>query len=317
MAVVRRGTVEASTAGLADTQIRAEVDGDTIFDAASLGKPIFAYAVLQLVDAGQLTLGTRLSEWAPDYVRDDPRAQAVTVTHALSHRTGLPNWRSAEFPLRTHYVPGERFSYSGEAYTWLQIAVESIAGQPLEALMQQLVFGPLGMENSSFVWRPAFEANFAAPHDASLQVGIKRKPQHARAAFSLHTTAVDYAHFLQAVLAGTRLRSSAAALWLAPQIDLRRRGILALRPDTIDVDTGVAWGLGWGLEPGQDVFFQWGDSDHGRYKSFAIGSVRAQVAVVILTNGSRGMSIVPELVEHILPGPHPCFGWLGYERLPE
>jgi len=47
MAVVRRGTVEASTAGLADTQIRAEVDRDTIFDAASLGKPIFVACPLK------------------------------------------------------------------------------------------------------------------------------------------------------------------------------------------------------------------------------------------------------------------------------
>jgi hypothetical protein len=47
---------------------------------------------------------------------------------------------------------------------------------------------------------------------------------------------------------------------------------------------------------------------------FAIGSVHEQAAVVILTNGFNGMSIVPDLVARILPGHHPCFDWLGYQR---
>lgn len=63
------------------------------------------------------------------------------------------------------------------------------------------------------------------------------------------------------------------------------------------------------------VFDAVGDNDQGRHKTFAIGSMKEQVAAVILTNGSNGTSIVPDLVEDILPGHHPCFDWLGYERL--
>jgi hypothetical protein len=192
--------------------------------------------------------------------------------------------------------------------------VEAITGEPLEALMHCLVLEPLGMTSSSYLWQPAFEANYGAPHDASQKVGIKRKPEQAMAAYSLHTTAADYACFLRAVLAGTRLRPSTAALWLAPRVALRQPGIVALQSDDPGIDTGGAWGLGWGLEPDQGTFFQWGDNDQGRHKTFAIGSVREQAAVVILTNGFNGMSIVPELVEDVLPGRHPCFDWLGYER---
>jgi CubicO group peptidase (beta-lactamase class C family) len=314
MAVVHQGSAVVCAAGLTNTESRAEVSADTIFDAASLSKPVFAYAVLQLIDAGHLSLETKLSDWAPEYVRDDPQAQVVTVGHALGHTTGLPNWRSDEFPLRTYYAPGKRFSYSGEGFTWLQRTVEAITDQPLETLMQRLVFEPLGMKKSSYVWQPTFKVNYAAPHDASQKVGTKRKPEDAMAAFSLHTTAGDYSCFLQAVLAGKRLHSSTASLWLAPQVALRQGGILALRPDAPKIDTGVAWGLGWGLEPDQGTFFQWGDNDQGRHKTFAIGSVREQVAVVILTNGFNGMSVIPELVEDLLPEDHPCFDWLGYER---
>lgn len=316
MAVVHQGATERCAAGFTNIEARAEVNVDTVFDAASLSKPLFAHAVLHLVDAGHLSLETRLSEVAPEYVRDDAQARKVTVAHALSHSTGLPNWRSAELPLRTHYAPGTRFSYSGEGFTWLQRTVEAIADQPLETLMRRLVFEPLGMNRSSYVWQPAFEFDYAAPHDISQSVGAKRKPGDAMAAYSLHTTAGDYARFLQAVLAGTHLQARSAARWLAPQIALRRPGIVALRADGPEVDTRVAWGLGWGLEPDHGTFFQWGDNDCGRHKTFAIGSVRDQMAVVILTNGFNGMSIVPELVENILPGHHPCFDWLGYERHP-
>lgn len=308
MAAVHKGSVVLRAAGVANTESTAEVDTNTIFDAASLSKPMFAHAVLQLVDAGRVSLETKLSHWVPEYVRDDPRARLVTVSHALAHSTGLPNWRSTELPLRTHFEPGTRFSYSGEGITWLQRTVEAVTGQPLETLMRRLVFEPLGMEKSSYVWQPTFEGNYAAPHDVAQKVGTKRKPQDAMAAFSLHTTAADYSRFLQAVLAGAYLRSTTAALWLAPQIAVQRR-------DTAEIDTQVAWGLGWGLEPHRGTFFQWGDNDQGRHKTFAIGSVQEQMAIVILTNGSNGTSIVPDLVEEVLAGHHPCFDWLGYERL--
>ncbi len=314
MAVAHQGSVAVCTAGVTNIESGAKVNADTIFDAASLSKPLFAYAVLQLVDAGQISLEARLSEFAPEYVKDDPRARAVTVADALAHRTGLPNWRSAEFPLRTHYAPGTRFSYSGEGFTWLQRAVEAITEQPLEPLMRRLVFEPLGMTTSSYVWQPTFEANYAAPHDVSQRAGVKRKPADAMAAYSLHTTAGEYSRFLQAVLTGARLQTHAAKRWLAPQVELKQQGIVALRADGPEVDMRVAWGLGWGLEPDQGTFFQWGDNDQGRHKAFAMGSTREQVGVVILTNGFNGMSIVPELVENALPGRHPCFDWLGYER---
>ena len=314
MAVVRQGSTTVCSAGVTNIESGAEVNADTIFDAASLSKPLFAYAVLQLVDAGRLSLETRLSDWVPEYVRDDPQAPTVTVGHALSHASGLPNWRSDAFPLRTYYPPGERFSYSGEGFTWLQRTVEAITGEPLETLVHRLVFEPLGMKTSSYVWQPGFEANHAAPHDASQKVGPKRKPEQAMAAYSLHTTAVDYSCFLQAVLSGTGLRSGTSSLWLAPQVPLRK-GVVALQADAPEIDARLAWGLGWGLEPERGTFFQWGDNDQGRHKAFAMGSMHEQVAVVVLTNGFNGMAIAPELVEEVLPGGHSCFDWLGYERL--
>jgi hypothetical protein len=80
-------------------------------------------------------------------------------------------------------------------------------------------------------------------------------------------------------------------------------------------DMQIAWGLGWGIETQSRTFFQWGDYDHGRFKAFAIGSIRQRCAVVVLTNGFHGMAIMPELIGQSLPGPHPVFAWLGYPAL--
>lgn len=306
-------SVTVRCAGVTHAATHDGVTDETIFDTASLSKPVFAYAVLQLLDAGYISLETRLADLAPDYVSDDPRSEAVTVRHALCHSTGLPNWRSAEFPLRSHFPPGVRFSYSGEGFTWLQRAIERRLNEPLDDLMRRLVFRPLAMTRSSYVWQPDYEPNHAAPHDSAGRAGAKRRPSEAMVAFSLHSTAGDYARFLRAVLTGRSLRFETAALWLKAHMPVRRRGITALRDDAADQeDTGVSWGLGWGVEPARGMFFQWGDNDQGRHKTFAAGSVAEQKAVVILTNGSHGMAIASELVGALFPGDQRCFDWLGY-----
>ena len=193
IAVIRNGQVTEITTGTRNALTGAPVEPKTIFDAASLSKPLFAYAVLQLVDAGAFLLDTPLASYAPEYVSNDPHAAEITVHNVLNHTTGLPNWRSNDYPLKTYFPPGERFSYSGEGFVWLQRAVEAISGESIEAVMQRLVFDPLEMRDSGYVWRPEFDTNYADPHDATLSPGIKVKPAAANMAYSLQTTAADYA----------------------------------------------------------------------------------------------------------------------------
>jgi CubicO group peptidase (beta-lactamase class C family) len=244
--IIREGkTVGTIAEGVRNTASGIPVDAETVFEAASLTKPVFAYAVLQLIDAGALALDDPLCTYVPEYLPDDPQATAITVRSVLSHTTGLPNWRSEANPLRTYFVPSARFSYSGEGFVWLQRVVERVTGDPLEAVMDRLVLGPLGMNRSGLIWRPAFDKNYADPHDAALVVREKSKPIEAKSASTLHTTASDYALFLRAVLSGlvrgpgTRLAGPAnraqAAMRSMPWPASRR---------------GSASGLGIGLGPG-------------------------------------------------------------------
>ena len=75
------------------------VSDETMFEAASLGKPVFAYAMLRLVDAGVIDLDRPLYDYLPLPETNNARMRRVTARHVLSHTTGLPNWRHQPSPL--------------------------------------------------------------------------------------------------------------------------------------------------------------------------------------------------------------------------
>jgi CubicO group peptidase (beta-lactamase class C family) len=295
--------------GLTKANSTQLVTPTTVFEAASLSKPIFAYAVLQLVEEGKLDLDKPLYEYMPypDAAADE-RYQKITARLVLSHQSGFPNWRKKRESnqLSMVFSPGDRFGYSGEGFVYLQKVVEKITGKPINELMEDRVLKPLGMTNSGFVWKPTFDSNSALPHNESGETETKYKPSQANMAYSLHTTAVDYSQFILALLKPTSLKKATIEEMLRPQSQLPKRfsGSDTLAP-------GLFWGLGIGLEqtPTGNYFWHWGDN--GAFKCYVTANHSRNDAVIYFANGSNGLDFADEILKQTIGGQHPAFGFLG------
>jgi len=98
--------------GVKDQLTGAPVEDETVFEAQSMSKPVFAYRVMKLCEQGVLDLDAPLTKYTPDsYLKGDPRLDLITPRRVLSHTTGFPNWRSSEEPLRINFTPGTQWSW--------------------------------------------------------------------------------------------------------------------------------------------------------------------------------------------------------------
>jgi len=261
---------------------RGPVEGDTMFAAASLTKPVFATGVMALVDAGALELDRALSTYLPEpYLADDERAASITARMVLSHTTGFPNWR--EGPLYLRWSPGTRWGYSGEGFSYLQQVVERLTDGPVAHYLRDAVLRPLGMAESTFEWPEADEPRLAIGHDRDGAARSPFRPSPRKAAAGgLFTTAPDYLRFLHYCLVQEQRMFEQQAR----------------------IDEQLAWGLGWGIEVGADkAVWQWGN-DPG-YKNFVIGLPAEERGIVVFTNGDRGANVYGEVVRRLLRGNHP------------
>jgi len=306
LALVRGGAIEVIAAGTRDQDSGEPVTADTVFDAASLSKPMVAYAVLQLADAGLLDLDQPLSQLVPALVSADDGS--ITFRHVLTHTCGLQNLRSGKEPLKMYFAPGTRYSYSSLGFMYMQKAIEARTGEPMELTLRRLVFVPLGMRNSSFEWQEAFAANLAIPHQGGERLA-KHKPPAASASYSLQTTAGDYGRFIAAVLQGAWLRQATWREWFRPVVHVPRGAAVDLDETPAPTEDDVAWGLGWGVEASGGSFFQWGKMDGVR--AFALGNVAEQAGLALFTNGNTGLRLMDDVAGLVLPGEHPAIPWLA------
>jgi CubicO group peptidase (beta-lactamase class C family) len=314
LAVLRAGLPGAQYyCGIRGAHDHTAVDAATVFEAASLTKPLVAFIALQLFEEKRLDLQQPLFDICGEYVPGDPDSRRITASHVLTHTSGLPNIVRDEAPLRTYFAPGERFSYGSSAFAWLQRAMETVSACSLECLAQERVFEPLGMRHSSLAWQERFAGNHAQGHEWEGEPVPKRRVQTAHASWSLLTTASDYIGFVRHVLARGGLSAASYAQWFLPRIHTRQGDDAEDLHGRNPPDPNVAWGLGWGLEPFQDGFFHWGNNPG--FRAFVLANRTTQDAVVWFANSARGLRLAHEVVPQAVPGEHPALEWLRIGRL--
>jgi CubicO group peptidase (beta-lactamase class C family) len=303
--------------GVKNAKTGEPVTDSTVFEAASLSKPVFAYAVLKLVDAGKFNLDKPLSQYLPgNYeVGDDPRLKQITARHVLSHTPGFPNWRPRGGALKIHFTPGERFSYSGEGFVYLSKVIEHVTGERLNDFMKRTVFEPLGMTSSSYAWQESYDTQKTFRHNSIGEpIDVNRmEPGVVNAAASLHTTAKDFGRFVSAVLKGTGLKKETLKQMLTPQSNVRASGASSINNPEAKIVPDVAWGLGWGLQTTADGLSFWHWGDNGDSKAYIVAFPVQKAGVVFFANSSNGLSFVREIVDEATGGNHPALAWINYE----
>jgi CubicO group peptidase (beta-lactamase class C family) len=301
--------------GVKNSASQLPVTSETVFEAASLSKTVFAYGVLKLVDQGKLDLDSPLTKYLPKpYIDGDERLKLITARYVLSHRTGFPNWRGDGNALTIRFTPGDRFSYSGEGFVYLQKVVEQITGKSLDEYMRFAVFEPLGMTSSSYVWRNDYEERKSSGHDVAGQPVERRKPKEANAAASLQTTATDYARFLDAILSGVGLKRETVKMMEEPQVAVDPACTNCTDRTPKELSKEIFWGLGWGIaKTGRgEILWHWGDN--GAFKCFVAVNVKQKDGVILFTNSENGLGIAPEVTRLAMGENLSPFGWLKYDR---
>lgn len=319
--------------GVRDKEKNLPLTPDSVMSAASISKSAFAYVVMQLVGDGKLDLDKPAYQYLPkplpEYPRytdlaNDPRYKLITARMLLSHTSGFANWRWLEDDrkLKIHFTPGSRYAYSGEGIDLLQLVVETITNQPLQDLMQERVFGPLGMTRTSMVWQDRFESDYANGYDEYGRSVGPHRWKTADAAGSMQITVRDLSRFMQAVMSGEGLKPKIRQEMLSPQIQIPyKHQFPSLNDEIADGNKSIrlSYGLGWGLywAPYGKVFFKEGH-DEG-WRNYAVAFDEPKGGMVILTNSSNGEGIFQALLETLLKDTFTPIEWEGftpYENLP-
>jgi CubicO group peptidase (beta-lactamase class C family) len=274
---------------------------DDLFWIASMSKPMTATAVAMLVDEGKLSFNDPVEKYLPEYAdlwvlgEQTPErrvlvrpARPVTLHDLLTHTSGMgeyvaygPHWTLAEMvksvtrePLK--FQPGTRWSYSTAGIDALGRIVEVVSGRPFADFMQQRVFDPLGMKDTTFWPAPGQEARLATSYRRDIKTGrleeasiyymyggaITDRERPALGGAGLFSTAADVAKFYQMLLNGGEANGKRL---LKPETvaELTRVQTTGLKAGFLP---GSAWGLGFCLvtEPqGATAVLSSGTFGHG------------------------------------------------------
>jgi CubicO group peptidase (beta-lactamase class C family) len=297
LVVINKGEVSISKSyGYADLASNRMVDESTVFRAASLGKPIFAYIVVSLAQQGKIDLDVPLYQYFNEaVVKGDPRSKIITTRMVLAHTTGLPNLDGKKSSVQFLFDPDTDFQYSGHAYLYLQKMVEKISGKSLSELANELVFKPLNMMDSSFIWQDEYKGRISSSYDKTGKAfPTKPKPVTAYSAWSLFTTTKDYAQFVLHMMETSSDQNSVAGEMLRPYANVTK---------------DLAWGLGWGLQntvPNRS-FWHWGRK--AGFRHYIVAYPKEGIAVIVMSNSWSAFKMIDDVMAKAIGGHYPSYDW--------
>lgn len=223
IALIKDGeVVYHKVAGEKDVKTHEKVTEETLFEAASMTKPVFAYVAHKIIDRGILDIDKPLYEYLPlKALEYDERHKLITARMVLSHTTGLPNWRPKGGKLELKYTPGQKYTYSGEAIEYLGDVISHLLNKDLNTIMREELLDPIGMTNSSMVENNYVRRNAANGHKKGVVSG-RGKHTRARPAHGLRTEAIDYSKFIIMMNKESHIAGSTFNHMAEPQVKVNK-----------------------------------------------------------------------------------------------
>ena len=263
---------------------------NSLFNVASLTKPVTAMTVLRLISLGKWNLDESLDKyWIDPDIADDPRHQKLTTRMILSHQTGFPNWRwqKADHKLSFEFDPGAKYQYSGEGYEYLRKAVENKFHKSLEMLAKELVFEPLSMHDTSYIWNEKKDAErIVIGYDKNGKPYDIVRNSKPSAADDLITSTEDYSRFLIAVMNNDLLSKTVFKEMQSRQVDTKKSKYFGLGFEIYDLGNG-------------EIALSHGGSDKG-VNTLAVMLPKTKQGLVIFTNVDDGYKIYEPLINFYL-----------------
>ncbi len=312
IAVVKNGQLAwAKGYGLANTNIGAKIDKNTIFQAGSISKPLAALAALRLVEEGKLELDKDVNTYLQDWKIAENRfteIEKITLRRLLTHTAGMtvhgfPGYQQTDsFPSITKVlngegntdvilpdtIPGSIWRYSGGGYTVMEKVVEDASGMPLEKYMDEFILQPMGMHRSTYnqPLTNEFYSNASAAYDREGKIieGLWHNyPEQAAA--GLWTTPTDLATY---------------CMEIQKIFKDHKEGVLS---QDIVKQMLTKHKNGWGLGPSlmwekDSLIFGHGGKNAGFTNDMKAFAHKGD-AVIIMTNADNGGKLIAEIMRSI------------------
>jgi CubicO group peptidase (beta-lactamase class C family) len=315
--------------GLSDREKKSPTRPDTVYQIASISKPVTAWGVMHLVEQGKIDLDAPvqqyLTRWKLPLSPYD--SEGVTVRRLLSHSAGLsvhgypgtppdqtlPSLEDSlsgaggeAYAVKQVSEPGKQYSYSGGSYTLLQLLIEEVTGQSFSEYMQSAVLDPLGMSHSSFEWRPDLQPMTAAAYDRQ-EHPLPNYLFTEKAAAGLYTTASELALFGAAALPGPDGEAPGREVLTPSGVEALFTPTIAMPQKSVETFlSGMdAYGLGYFIEtlPDGSHWYSHNGGNKG-WRSLLIIAPKQRAVLVVLTNSDNGDAVSDEITTQ-------WAGWLG------
>jgi CubicO group peptidase (beta-lactamase class C family) len=287
---------------------------ETLFQAASISKPVTAMAVMRLVEEGKLDLDRDVNEILAGWklaASEHTKKEKVTLKRLLSHSAGLtvhgfPGYARGKplptlvqvldgkdpantGPVRVDLVPGSQWRYSGGGYCVIQQLLCDVTKEPFEEFMQKKVLSPLGMKDSTY----------QQPLPKELE---------SRAAAGLLITGIPVQGKWH-----TYPEKAAAGLWTTPEdlarfvVELLKPGRVLSKETTGEMLTVVKGGYGLGISvqgKGESLLISHGGNNAG-FSCFLVGFTKTGQGAVVMTNSDAGNPVIQEILQRLAQE----YGW--------